>query len=453
MNKRMVTAAGVWAVVLLAACADLRAFGAERSADPPSAPPARVSPQPSSSSVPATPSPERALLDRYCVGCHNQRTKSGDLALDAIDVEHVGVQPRTWEKVVRKVRAGMMPPAGRPRPDETRQDQFVSWLSGELNRAFDRQPDPGRTETFHRLNRTEYRNAVRDVLALEINVADFLPADDSSYGFDNIAGVLKLSQSLMERYLSAAKTIARLAVGGPPPALGGATYRVAPDAEQHDRADDLPFGTRGGALVRHLFPQDADYDIKVEVAGSSGLVEEHRLDVTIDGQQVKLFTLGPRGSSGSAYPNEVDGKMTVRVPVAAGPHDVGVAFYGKPSDLVERVREPFPNPLISGNDGGRGGSMPAVTAVTIVGPYDAKGPGDTPSRRRIFDFFKQQVHTAELLKKLMQARGLSTEGHDVDSNVCLDCLQTRSDQARAAVDRDRKMEAEFAAEQRSLGGR
>src|SRR5262249_16707455 len=142
-------------------------------------------------------SEERALLDRYCVGCHNQRTRSGNLALDVLDERQVALQPQTWEKVVRKVRAGLMPPAGRPRPDEATQDWFVSRLSGQLDRAFEQRPDPGRTETFHRLNRAEYRNAVRDVLGLEIDVADFLPADDSSYGFDNIAGVLKLSQSLM----------------------------------------------------------------------------------------------------------------------------------------------------------------------------------------------------------------------------------------------------------------
>jgi mono/diheme cytochrome c family protein len=352
---------------------------------------------------PSTQAASRAILDRYCVGCHNQRTRSGNLALDALDVQHVELEPQTWEKVVRKLRAGMMPPAGRPRPDEATQAHLVSWLSGELDRAFDARPDPGRTETFHRLNRTEYQNAVRDVLALQVDIADFLPADDSSYGFDNIAGVLKLSQSLMERYLSAAKTIARLAVGGPPPAVGGTTYRIAPDSEQHDRAEDLPFGTRGGTLVRHFFPQDADYDIRVDLAGSANLTDEHRLDVTIDGYQVKLFTLGPRSSRGSGYANEVDGKLTVRVPVSGGPHDVGVAFYARAADLVEGVREPFPNPVVSGNDGGRGGSMPSVTAVTIAGPHAATGPGDTPSRRRLF-----VCHPSNRVEETRCARRIAT---------------------------------------------
>jgi len=346
-------------------------------------------PQPLSRSTQAVPpagarSEERALLDRYCVGCHNQRTRAGNLELDVLDERQVELQPQTWEKVVRKLRTGLMPPAGRPRPDDATQSAFVASLSGQLDRAFERRPDPGRTETFHRLNRAEYRNAVRDVLGLEIDVADFLPADDSSYGFDNIAGVLKLSQSLMERYLTAARSIARLATGGPPPSRGGATYRVTPDAEQHDRLDGLPFGTRGGTIVRHLFPQDGEYEVKVEVAGSANASEEHRLELTIDGAPVRVFTLRPGGGRSGGYANDIDGKLSVRVPVKGGPREVAFAFHAHPADLVERVREPFPNPVISGNEGGRGGSLPSVAAVTIAGPFDATGPGDTPSRRHIF---------------------------------------------------------------------
>src|SRR5258708_5356497 len=163
---------------------------------------------------------QKAVITRYCVGCHNERTKSGNLRLDVLDVAEVAKNFETWEKVARKVGAGMMPPSGMPRPDEATERQFLSWLTGELDHAFDASPDPGRTETFHRLNRTEYHNAIRDLLALEIEVTDYLPADDSSYGFDNIAGVLRLSQSLMERYLSAGRTIARMAVGAAPPGRG-----------------------------------------------------------------------------------------------------------------------------------------------------------------------------------------------------------------------------------------
>src|SRR3954468_7089510 len=287
--------------------------------------------------APSTTSAQRALVTRYCVGCHNERLKSGNLALDAVDFDHIAAQPQVWEKVIRKVGAGLMPPAGRPRPDEAAQDQFVASLSSQLQAAFDAHPNPGRTQTFHRLNRTEYQNAIRDLLSVDVDVADLLPADDSSYGFDNIAGVLKLPQSLIERYLSAAQTIARLAVGGAPPAVSGATYRVAPDFQQHDRVGELPIGTRGGTLVRHLFPQDAEYQFKVELAGAAAVRDEHKLEVTIDRQQVKLFSLAPRGARPGGYAPDVDGKLDVTVPVPGGPHDVGVAFYRKPVVLAEGV--------------------------------------------------------------------------------------------------------------------
>ena len=222
----------------------------------------------------------RALLDRYCVSCHNERLVSGrggapsplvsqlravGLTLDTLDPATVGEDPEVWEKVVRKLRGGMMPPAGRPRPDEAATLEFAARLAGELDRAAAARPDPGRTAPLHRLNRAEYRNAVRDLLALEVDVDALLPADDSSYGFDNIGTALRMSQSLLERYLAAARTVSRLAVGSPPPAVAGETYRLATDMQQHDRMDRLPFGTRGGALVTHLFPQEAEYDIQVEL--------------------------------------------------------------------------------------------------------------------------------------------------------------------------------------------
>jgi hypothetical protein len=345
-------------------------------------PGAFASPQ-STASAP-TVSPQSALLNKYCVGCHNQRVKSGGLSFYAVDVANAGANPEVWEKVVTKLRAGLMPPAGLPRPDEKTYDAFRYWIQDELDRAASAHPDPGRTEILHRLNRTEYQNAIRDLLGLDIKAADFLPADDASNGFDNMAGTLRMSDSLMERYLSAAKTISRMAVGSPPPAVDSKQYRLAPDLQQHDRADGLPFGTRGGILIKHLFPRDADYDIKVDLAGAQRIYETHKLEVSLDGEQVKLFTLEPRKAGTRASPYDIDGKATVRVHVAGGPHDVAVTFYRKPADLVEQDREPFPNPRISGNDGGPGGPMPDVAGVTILGPYDDRGPGDTPSRRRIF---------------------------------------------------------------------
>jgi len=339
------------------------------------------------------------VLNRYCVTCHNEKLKTGNLTLDTVDVTNVSARPEVWEKVARKLRAGQMPPVGRPRPDAATYDGVTSWLETELDRAAAARPHPGRTETFHRLNRAEYQNAIRDLLAVELDIADFLPADDASYGFDNIAGVLRMSQSLMERYLDAAKKISRLAVGSPPPAIVSEIYRVVPDLQQHDRVEALPFGTRGGALVQHLFPLDAAYDVRVEVGGARGLSEPHQLEISIDGDQVKLFSIGgpqpntadDRRVPAAERPNntvvvayDVETTFEARVPVPAGPHAVGVTFYRKPAVLLEQIREPFENPRISGNDGGPGGAMPYVTTVTISGPHSASGAGDTPSRRRIF---------------------------------------------------------------------
>jgi hypothetical protein len=265
-----------------------------------------------------------------------------------------------------------MPPAGRPRPDEAAYQAFLATLQTQLDQAAAEHPNPGRTEIVHRLNRLEYANAVRDLLALEINAADLLPADDSSYGFDNIAGVLKMSPALMERYLAAAKVVSRAAIGSLPPALATSIYRVPPELQQHDRHEELPFGTRGGTLVRHVFPLNAEYDIKVGISNGRGAADNQQLEVTLDGAPVKLFTLTGRD------------QPEIRVPVSGGPHEVGVAFLRKPLDLVEQVREPFQNPDAPSGTGGPAGILPVVASVTIIGPHNPTGPGDTPSRRRIF---------------------------------------------------------------------
>jgi mono/diheme cytochrome c family protein len=325
---------------------------------------------PVSTSVPL--SPERALLNRYCAGCHNPRVKSGNFALDGLDASRVGDNPEAWEKVVRKLRGGVMPPARQPRPDEAAYAKLLSTLQERLDQVAGAQANPGRTETVHRLNRLEYENAVRDLLAVEINAGDLLPADDSSYGFDNIAGVLKMSQALMERYLSAARVVSRSAIGSAPPASSAAIYRVPAELQQHDRNDTLPFGTRGGTLIRHVFPLNAEYDIKVTVSnGRYGGGDPQQLEITLDGVQLKLFTLAGR-------------EPVTRVPVTGGPHDLGVTFLRRPLDLVEQVREPFQNPDAPSGTGGPAGAVSTVTSVAIVGPYNPSGPGDTASRRRVF---------------------------------------------------------------------
>ena len=295
--------------------------------------------------------------------------------LQGLDVSRVGDAPETWEKVVRKLRGGLMPPAGAARPDQATHDGFLSSLQAALDAAAAANPNPGRTETAHRLNRVEYVNAVRDLLAVELNAPDLLPPDDSSFGFDNIAGVLKMSPSLMERYLAAAKVVSRSAVGSPPPALSAAIYRVPREMQQHDRVEALPHGTRGGTLVRHLFPLDAEYDIDVELTGQrrASAIEE-TLEVSIDGERVGHEMLAPG-----------EQPARLRVPVRGGSRDVGIAFLRTPPNLVEQLREPFQNPEAPGGTGGGPlGLPPGIATVTITGPHHASGPGETPSRRRVF---------------------------------------------------------------------
>ena len=247
---------------------------------------------------------QRALVDRYCVSCHNSRNlaNAGRLDLTGVDfsepVQHVDI----FEKVVAKMRAGLMPPAGRRRPDPADRSKLISYLETELDRIAAAAPNPGRTEPFHRLNRAEYRNAVRDLLDLDPDLTAFLPSDDASHGFDNIAGVLKISESRLEQYLAAARKISRAAIGSPVSAAAVNEYRVPETANQYRRMDGLPFGTRGGMLVQHHFAEDGEYELRIELLcrvggecdGSVGFADEHRLVVLIDGAGVETFTLEPR---------------------------------------------------------------------------------------------------------------------------------------------------------------
>jgi hypothetical protein len=313
-----------------------------------------------------------ATISQYCVGCHNDRAKTGGVSFQGLTPAGIGEHADVFEKAVRKLRGRVMPPPGARQPDATAVDSLVAWLEDSLDKV-PSQAHITDQVVLHRLNRKEYANAVRDLLAVEINAPDLLPADDSSYGFDNIAGVLKMSPALMERYLSAAKVVSRSAVGTPPPATGTAIYRVPPETQQHDRIAQLPYGTRGGTLVRHLFPLDGEYDIRIEIANDRGRSEPPEVDVAIDGARVALLM---------PWSGE---ELVVRTPVRGGPHDVGVAFLRTPLDLVEHVREPFQNPdAPSATGGGPTGLLPTISAVTITGPFNAAGPGDTPSRRRVF---------------------------------------------------------------------
>jgi mono/diheme cytochrome c family protein len=249
--------------------------------------------------APAPAAAQQALLDRYCLTCHTQRLKERGtvpIALDTLDMTRVGANAAAWEKVVLKMRAGLMPPAGAPRPDKTAHDEFATWLESELDKNAAARPNPGRTEPFHRLNRAEYRNAIRDLLDLDVDVASLLPADDVSYGFDNIAGVLKMSPTLMERYLVAAQKVSRLAIGTPLPAPNIDYFRIADDLSQDEQLPGLPFGTRGGTLIRYTFPMDGMYEFRPRLTRDLNesvplYTEDQHLEVSIDGERVGTFTL------------------------------------------------------------------------------------------------------------------------------------------------------------------
>lgn len=336
------------------------------------------------STVHGGPNPtEQATITRYCAGCHNSKSKAGGLALDAGTPESVSQHPDVWEKVVRKLSARYMPPAGVPRPDEKAYATLVSSLESSLERTSKAQPNPGRTDTFRRLNRTEYQNSIRDLLAVDIDVTSLLPSDESSHGFDNVT-VGDLSPTLMERYLSAARKIARLAIGSPSRSPGGDTIRFPPDLTQEEHVDKLPFGTRGGATVPYTFPLDASYEIQVRLARDrnehvEGLNDVYEVELMLDGQRVQQFTVKPP-PSGSDH-SGVDKDLNARVPVKAGPHMLSVTFPKRPSLLLETERQPYQAHF---NMDRHPRIQPALYSISINGPYDAKGPGDTPSRRRIF---------------------------------------------------------------------
>ena len=247
----------------------------------------------------ATVSPDHALINQYCVVCHNQRAKTAGLMLDVADVDHPADHAEIWEKVVRKLRGGMMPPQGVPRPDQAKLDAFMVSLETSLDRAALAHPNPGRSP-LHRLNRTEYANAIRDLLGLNVDVAALLPADDESNGFDNIADVLRVSPSLLEAYLSASREVSSLAVGDPEIGPISESFRVPPDMSQDEHIEGLPLGTRGGILIRHNFPLDGEYEFNVMLLRNivgyvTGLEFPHQLEISIDGERVFPGAGGRRG--------------------------------------------------------------------------------------------------------------------------------------------------------------
>ena len=329
----------------------------------------------------------RRLLDRYCIACHDDRLRTGGLSLEGIDLTDVAAEAAVWEKVVAKLRAGAMPPQPRPRPDRAAYDGFRAWLEAELDRAAAADPRPGRTEALHRLSRTEYRNVVRDLLDVDVDVSGLLPADDTSYGFDNIAGVLGVSPTLMERYLAAARKISRLAMGSPVPSPIAETFRIPSDQGQDGRVAGLPFGTRGGMVVDFNFPEDAEYVISAVPDGPLR-IEPHELEITLDGERLEVFTVGRALEPGQrrAQYAEADARE-VRVRVGAGPHRVGAAFLRKTAAEQERTRKLYRRPFTGEGSGGDSRYQPYLERLTITGPFESRGSRpavDTPSRARIF---------------------------------------------------------------------
>jgi hypothetical protein len=339
--------------------------------------------QPPSSAPPFEHAPLQRFVTQHCGNCHNHEVKSGGLALDVLGSQEVATNTVVWERVVRKLSARQMPPLGQPRPDEPTYVAIVGALETELDRLAATRPNPGRTPTLRRLNRTEYQNAIRDLLAIDVDVAALLPADEAHHGFDS-APLGDLSPTLLDRYVTAAQKISRLAIGRAPRSPNSDTFRVAPDVTQEGHVEGLPFGTRGGLRIPFNFPQAGEYDVQVWLARDrneqvEGLRERHELEVLIDRQQMATMTVKPAVKD--EVEEKVDAKLKVRIKVTAGPHALGVTFVKKPSSLQETKRQPYQahynlhrHPRLS----------PAVHQVTITGPYDAQGHGDTPARKRIF---------------------------------------------------------------------
>ena len=365
-------------------------------------------------------SPQRALLDQYCVTCHNEPIVNGTagsgrqvdqlrllgLTLDSADIDNVAADPELWERVVRKLRVGAMPPQPRPRPDKEAYDGFRRWLEDELDRAAAARPNPGRTAAFHRLNQAEYRNVIRDLLDLDVEVASLIPPDSpDQHGFDNIATSLSLSPALLERYVSASRKISRLAIGEAPP--GGAvidTYDLPLNLIQTDQqSEELPFGSRGGAAIRYHFPVDGEYRIKLRLQTNyvgyvRGIDDAHEVEIRLDGERISHFTFGgeapgtpaPISFAGNVrgtddwenYTLHADDGLEVTLFVPAGPHTIGVSF---PRETWEEegVLQPrqtgFALAINEMPD-----TNPRLGSVQIDGPLRVDGPGDTPTRRRIF---------------------------------------------------------------------
>jgi mono/diheme cytochrome c family protein len=328
-----------------------------------------------------------AVLQQYCVSCHNDRLKTADLAINLLNLEKVQQNSAAWEKVVRKLRTGTMPPPGSPRPTAEVYDATASWLETELDRTA--HANPGRP-ALRRLNRAEYGNAIRDLLDLQVDVKSLLLPDDAAFGFDNIGDLLDVSPSLLERYLTAADRVSALAVGDASTPPGSQTYSARGDQSQDIDREGMPLGTVGGLRATYTFPLSGEYEFRVgllrtNLDGIRGLEHPHQLEITVDGERLLLETVGGDVEAGRAgtiaeKSDATDARLRVRAPIQAGPREVVATFVRKIGEGTNRLR-PFDR---SNADTYDSTGRPHVETLTVLGPFLPSGAGDTPSRQRIF---------------------------------------------------------------------
>ena len=369
-GRSLVAAFGLWAAVSVMSVSGQSAGTPAQTAVVPVAAPART----------AAVAAQKALIDKYCVTCHSDRVKTANLSLQGLDLTNVAGHAEVWEKVIRKLRAGVMPPPDLPRPALAEYNGLRDWLEAEIDRAAGTAPNPGAV-VLHRLNRTEYANAVRDLLDLRIDAAALLPPDDSANGFDNIAGSLTISPTLLESYATAAARIARMAVGywkSPTEA----TYLASSDASQNHRLEGMPFGTRGGIVSRHDFPADGEYKFSIQNFGVGSFVPNEQLVLIIDGERAHVWPYRGVGTA-VGMTADSDGTLEVTVPVRAGSRMVGATFIAtnfRPSlDIIRQYdRKSLENNTIPQMQ-----NYPAIGFVRIQGPFNAQRPQDSASRRKI----------------------------------------------------------------------
>ena len=342
---------------------------------------------PTSSQLAPSAQPDRTLLDTYCIGCHNQRTKTADLALDTLSVADVGEHAEIWEEVVRKLRGGLMPPAGVRRPPQADVDAFVRSLEQALDQAALANPNPGRV-ALHRLNRVEYANAIEDLLGVRVDAAALLPKDDEADGFDNVASVLTVSPSFLEQYISAARVVTNMALGNRAQRAVSMTYRPARGTDQTQRVEGLPLGTRGGLIVDHLFPADGEYKLNINGLAGAGYVRgmeyAHTLVVLIDGVKVFQGRIGGEedikaiDQRQAAAVAEINGRFqNIPLRVTAGPHKIGITFTARTFAESDDVLGSF-------KPGALEDRVVRVGGVEILGPFNLAGLSDTPARQRVF---------------------------------------------------------------------